>query len=111
MIEDPNAKSDRTAENLTRKIEKCADRKMTARKDSNRSLWFGMGFFGMVGWSVAVPTLLGIMIGMWVDKRWPGSYSWTLMLMFSGLCIGCLTAWRWIRQENSRKNRQDGEQR
>lgn len=108
MTEDPKVRPDQPAENLTRKIEKCADRKITARKDSDRSLWFGMGFFGMVGWSVAVPTLLGIMIGLWVDKRWTGSYSWTLMLMFLGLAIGCLTAWRWIRQENLRKNRRGG---
>ena len=35
-------------------------RKLRARAQSDRGLARGLGVFGMVGWSVAVPTLLGI---------------------------------------------------
>ncbi|MHB8205511.1 MAG: AtpZ/AtpI family protein, partial [Desulfomonilaceae bacterium] len=28
-------------------------RKMEARRGGNRSIWFGLGMFGIVGWSVA----------------------------------------------------------
>jgi predicted F0F1-ATPase subunit/F1F0 ATPase subunit 2 len=47
-------------------------RKLKARREKGRSLWFGMGMFGLVGWSVAIPTLAGIALGVWVDTRWPG---------------------------------------
>jgi len=55
--------------------------------------------FGLVGWSVAVPTLIGIAIGVWIDLSRPGSYSWTLMLLVIGMVIGCLNAWFWIQRE------------
>jgi hypothetical protein len=43
---------------------------------------------GLIGWSVAIPTLLGAALGVWLDKRHPGSHSWTLMLPVIGLAIG-----------------------
>ena len=99
MREISKRQPEETGEKMTRKVEKSAERRMTARKESDRSIWFGMGLFGIIGWSVAVPTLLGTALGVWIDKRWPGSYSWTLMLLFLGLILGCLNAWRWVKQE------------
>ena len=99
MREISKRQPEETGEKMIRKVEKSAERRMTARKESDRSIWFGMGLFGIIGWSVAVPTLLGTALGVWIDKRWPGSYSWTLMLLFLGLILGCLNAWRWVKQE------------
>lgn len=87
---------------MAQKIEKSAERRIVARRETDRSIWFGMGMFGIIGWSVAVPTLLGTALGVWIDKRWPGSYSWTLMLLFIGLILGCLNAWHWVREESRR---------
>ena len=33
-------------------------------------------------------------------ERRPGSYSWTLMLLVIGLCLGCLNAWHWVSKED-----------
>ena len=71
-------------------------RKMEARRDGNRSIWFGLGMFGIVGWSVAVPTLVGTAIGVWIDSRYPSRFSWTLMLLFAGVLFGSINAWYWI---------------
>ena len=57
------------------------------------------GFLRRLGWSVAVPTLLGAMLGLWLDRRHPGVHSWTLSLLIVGLAIGCLNAWHWVTQE------------
>lgn len=54
---------------------------------------------GLIGWSVAVPTLAGAMLGLWLDHRHPGGRSWTLALLFAGLVVGCLNAWHWIDQQ------------
>ncbi len=56
--------------------------------------------FGVVGWTVAVTTIIGIALGIWIDKTWPGPYSWTLTLLFIGLIVGCLNAWYWIKKES-----------
>lgn len=70
-------------------------RHQKAQQDKNQ-LFFGLGVFGVVGWSVAIPTLLGIALGIWIDQKWPSQYSWTLMLLFVGVVLGCLNAWFWI---------------
>jgi len=75
-------------------------RKVQARKEGDRSVWFGLGMFGLVGWSVAIPTLGGIAIGIWIDKTWPGPRSWTLMCLVIGVIIGCVNAWYWVKRES-----------
>jgi ATP synthase protein I len=80
-----------------------ADRKMKARGERDKRIWFGLGMFGLIGWSVAVPTLAGIALGIWIDNRWPGQASWTLTLLIVGVVLGCLNAWYWIRQESGRQ--------
>jgi ATP synthase protein I len=79
-----------------------AIRKAQARhKDRRGSIWFGLGTFGMVGWSVAIPTLLGILVGSWLDERYAMGFSWRLTLMVIGLAIGCANAWYWVSKERS----------
>lgn len=77
-----------------------AERKQRARREGRRGLWFGFGMFGLIGWAVAVPTLLGIALGVWLDSHWPAEFSWTIALLFSGVTLGCLNAWWWVRRES-----------
>jgi ATP synthase protein I len=77
-------------------------RKMKARKDKARGLWFGMGMMGMIGWSVVVPTLIGVAVGIWLDIKYPGQISWTLTFMSIGLAIGCANAWYWVEREQKK---------
>lgn len=77
-----------------------AARKLKARRDSTRGVWFGLGMMGLIGWSVAIPTLLGAAIGLWLDRRYPGGRSWTLAILVAGLAIGCWNAWHWVTRED-----------
>ncbi len=76
-----------------------AARKLKAQRRATQSIWFGFGMSGLIGWSVTVPTLLGVALGVWLDEHHPSTYSWTLMLMLIGLIIGCLNAWHWVFRE------------
>lgn len=80
-------------------IEEKQDRKIRARRTKDRGIWFGLGTMGTIGWSVVVPTILGVALGIWIDTQWPGPVSWTVMLLFGGLLLGCLNAWFWIAHE------------
>lgn len=82
-----------------KQVESKADRKIKARRQK-KSIWFGLGMFGMVGWSVAIPALIGIALGIWLDTHIPSRYSWTLMLLVFGLILGCFNAWYWIDKES-----------
>ncbi|MFP4088437.1 MAG: AtpZ/AtpI family protein [Desulfobacteraceae bacterium] len=78
-------------------------RKLRARQEGDRGVWFGFGMFGLVGWSVSIPTLIGIALGVWIDKTWPSRYSWTLMGLIIGVLIGCLNAWYWVKRESGKR--------
>jgi len=81
-------------------------RKLYARQAKpHGGVWFCLGFPGLVGWSVVAPTLLGLALGIWIDRRFPSRLSWTLALMLAGLTIGCLIAWEWVSQEQERMAR------
>ena len=88
-----------------------AVRKLKARHNSAQGVWFGLGMMGLVGWSVAVPTLLGAALGIWLDAHHPGKHPWTLALLVAGLAIGCFNAWHWVAKENKAiGDEQDGDE-
>ena len=87
-------------ERMSDEIGRDVERKLKARSEGRKDLWFGLGMFGLVGWSIVVPTLLGVMLGVWLDERFAGEISWTLTLLFLGLILGCITAWYWIKGES-----------
>ncbi len=77
-------------------------RKVKARRKKDQGVWFGLGMIGTIGWSIAVPTLIGIALGIWIDKRWPSRISWTLTFLFVGLVLGCINAYYWVKRELKR---------
>ena len=81
------------------KIKRKEKRKLRAQRKKGQAIWFGLGLFGVIGWSVMIPTLIGIAVGIWADRRWPGQISWTLTFLFAGIILGCLNAWYWVEKE------------
>ena len=89
-----------------------AARKLRAQRHVTRTVWFGLGMMGLIGWSVAIPTLLGAALGVWLDRNYPGNRSWTLALLVAGLAIGCWNAWHWLSKEDKAINdeQEDGDE-
>lgn len=79
-------------------------RKIEVRSEDRKGLLYGLGMFGLVGWSVAVPTLLLLALGIWIDSRYDSPYSWTLMLLVLGIMLGCWNAWYWVQRESEAGN-------
>jgi F0F1-ATPase subunit, putative len=94
-------KTPTTQRDLSHLVKTKEVRKLKEKQNSKQSMWFGLGMFGLVGWSVAVPTLLGTVLGIWLDNRFAGQQSWTLTLLLIGLIVGCLTAWHWLSKEHN----------
>lgn len=87
---------DRFGEEMLREVGVKQSRMLKARAEKD-SFWSSMGVLGVVGWSVVLPTLLGIGLGVFLDRRWPGRISWTITLLFAGLMLGCVNAWIQLR--------------
>ncbi|MGA8007804.1 MAG: AtpZ/AtpI family protein [Thiomonas sp.] len=77
-----------------------AARKLKAQRHATQTVWSGLGMMGLIGWSVAIPTLLGAALGLWLDGHYAGGRSWTLALLVAGLGLGCLNAWHWVSKED-----------
>lgn len=100
MAEQPHTRRAAAGATLSQEVGAQENRKLKAQRGSARGVWSGFGMFGLIGWSVAAPTLLGALLGLWLDKRRPGSHSWTLSLLVVGLCVGCANAWHWVAKED-----------
>ena len=109
MSDEPKNKPLKGKPPLSQEVGAKAARKLRAQRHVTRTVWFGLGMMGLIGWSVAIPTLLGAALGIWLDKRYPGSHSWTLMLLVIGLIIGCVNAWHWVAKED-REMREEQEE-
>jgi len=86
-----------------------AARKIKARRNGTPGVWYGLGTMGLVGWSIAIPTLLGAALGLWLDHHHHGAHAWTLALLVAGLTLGCLNAWRWVAGEDRAMHADDGD--
>lgn len=80
-----------------------AQRMKAARDHPGPSPLRGVGTFGMIGWSIAVPTVGGAFLGMWLDRIAPQSFSWTIALLLGGVVFGGFLAWSWISKEGDGK--------
>lgn len=97
--------ADKSKENsFSKQIAEKEKRKLKALRTRN-NVWFGLGMMGMVGWSVVVPALLGALAGLWLDKRYPQTFSWTLTLLIAGLITGSVIAWYWVAKEDKEMHR------
>jgi len=100
MSDDLKTQSAKEETEFVRQVAVKAARKLKAQREGKQGVWFGLGMSGLIGWSVAVPTLLGALLGIWLDRRYPGARSWTLIMLIAGLCIGCANAWHWVVQQD-----------
>lgn len=104
MDDKPPVSSERKETLFAREVGEKVARKLKVLNRGPRGVWFGLGMSGLIGWSVAVPTLVGGLVGLWWDRRHPGGHSWTLALLAAGLVLGCVNAWHWIMQEDQAMN-------
>jgi len=94
----PSQRRRQIADRFANKVAQKETLRIRGLKYKDETVWFGLGMFGIVGWAVAIPTLIGIALGLWIDRTWPSQYSWALMLLIAGVVIGCINASYWVRK-------------
>jgi ATP synthase protein I len=90
-------------EKASDEIARQAKRMQSARDNPGPSPLRGIGTFGMVGWSVAVPTVGGAFLGLWLDRIAPKGFSWAIALILGGVVLGGFIAAAWINKEGGEK--------
>jgi len=92
MTHKKTAAKDQASEAIRRRSE----RMQKTRNTPSYSPLNGLGVFGVIGWSVAIPTVGGAFLGMWLNRIAPQSFSWPIALILGGVVIGGMVAWSWI---------------
>lgn len=88
---------DKSIEDIARQA-----KRMKSRRDHpGASPLRGIGTFGMIGWSIAVPTVGGAFLGLWLDRVAPQAFSWTIALILGGVVVGAFIVAAWINKEGS----------
>ncbi len=99
---DEAQRPERPDEEFQRVVVGKSSRRDRARRRHDESIWSYLGTFGLVGWTVALPTLLGLALGLFLDQRFSDSTgrSYTITFLVLGVTVGCGLAWYWVRKES-----------
>jgi len=89
----------RDPDKLAEEIARQAERMKFTRENPGPSPLRGIGTFGMIGWSIAVPTVGGAFLGHWLDRVAPQAFPWTIALILGGVVLGGFIAAAWINKE------------
>ena len=69
------------------------------KKEGERSLWQNLSMVGALGWLIVTPTLLGVLIGRWLDGLFESGIFFSGALVFLGVTLGCYLAWQRVSKE------------
>lgn len=75
------------------------ERRARWQSEGERSIGQNLAMIGTLGWTVVVPTLLGVFAGRWLDRQFGTGIFWSLGLLVAGLAFGCSLAWKRIHSE------------
>lgn len=93
------------AEAMQRVVLRKSLRRRQARQTQRDSVWTWLGTFGLVGWTVIVPTLAGLAFGIFLDNRVDSSISFAITFLVVGVAVGVSMAWYWVHQESQGDNK------
>lgn len=89
---DPRKDQDRLAEAAHR----AEQRRRQGMENPEPSLGIRLGQIGVLGWTIVVPTLIGVLIGRWLDRALGTGVFFSAPLIMIGAAIGFWSAWKWM---------------
>ena len=92
------AKDENSMQPLKEAVARDRRRRLRAMQEGRRSIGQDLATIGVIGWTVVLPTLVGIFAGRWLDRRFGTGIFWTLGLLLLGVSVGCVLAWQRLTQ-------------
>jgi ATP synthase protein I len=86
-------------ERLREAVKTRQERRARWKREGERPLGQNLAMIGVLGWTIVLPTLLGIFAGRWLDRHFNMGIFWTLGLLTAGLALGCTLAWKRMHSE------------
>ena len=86
-------------DDLYRSVEQRAERRARWKREGERPLWQNLSMIGALGWLIVTPTILGALVGRWLDHAYGQGVFWTGSLIFIGAVLGFSLAWQRIQSD------------
>ncbi|MGA8276959.1 MAG: AtpZ/AtpI family protein [Rhodanobacteraceae bacterium] len=86
-------------ERLDEAVRTRQERRERWQREGERSIGQNLAMIGALGWTIVLPTLIGIFAGRWLDRHFGMGVFWTLGLLVAGLALGCTLAWKRMHSE------------
>jgi ATP synthase protein I len=74
-------------------------REQRSKRASEQSIWQNLSMIGAFGWLIVVPTLLGVLLGRWLDDVFATGILFSGALIFLGVGMGGYLVWQRINRE------------
>ena len=74
-------------------------REQRRQRASEQSIWQNLSMIGAFGWLIVVPTLLGVLLGRWLDDIFATGILFSAALIFLGVTMGGYLVWQRIKKE------------
>ncbi|SAL52182.1 ATP synthase gene 1 [Caballeronia sordidicola] len=84
---------------ITSAVREAMESERRARETPEPSLGSRLGQIGVLGWLIVVPTLLGLTLGHWLDRRFHTGVFFAAPLLMVSAGIGLWCAWRWMHRQ------------
>ena len=92
------------SERIARAARQANLRERRGRDEPEPSLGSRLGQIGILGWSIVIPTLLGLVIGHWLDRHFGTGVFFSAPLLMIGAAFGMWSAWKWMHRQTRSKN-------
>jgi ATP synthase protein I len=60
------------------------------------SLGARLGQIGVLGWAIVMPTLIGLLLGRWLDRLLKTGVFFSAPMIMIGAAVGLWSAWKWM---------------
>lgn len=75
---------------------RAARRDRKSMEEPEPSLGSRLGQIGILGWTIVVPTLLGVILGRFIDRSLETGIFFSAPLIMIAAAFGLWSAWKWM---------------
>lgn len=83
-------------DHLQEAARRAAERDRKSTEQPEPSLGSRLGQIGILGWTIIVPTLLGVILGRLIDRSLQTGIFFSAPLIMIGAAFGLWSAWKWM---------------
>lgn len=84
---------------MTAAARQAAERAESGAETPEPSLGARLGQIGILGWAIVVPTLLGLLLGRWLDSIFGSGVFFSAPFLMIGAGFGLWSAWKWMHRQ------------